>query len=161
MKTILITIGMFFALVANVMAVDRLERSALLSIPELVTAWSQFDVEVAFRWDEDTPLKITTWSLKDGLSIAGEIQFFDESGKKVGMINPSPPASILQIQNAERIVKKGEVVKLGLYYIGGPMFERRGVYYAVATFSSTLHDGADVRFTTKKRWFKVFIRDEK
>jgi|LNAP01.1.fsa_nt_gb hypothetical protein len=161
MKTILLTIGVFFALVANVRAADRLERSALLSIPEEVTAWSQFDVEVAFRWDEDTPLKITIWSLKKGLSVAGEIEFFDENGKMIRRMFPTQPASMPQIQNAERIVTKGEVVKLGLYYQGGPVFERRGVYYAVATFSSTLENETDVRFTTKKRWFKVSIKDRK
>jgi hypothetical protein len=161
MKPILLTVGIFMALVVNVVADNLLEKPALLSLPKEVTAWSQFDVEMAFRWDEDTPLKITTWSLKKGLSIEGEIQFFDESGKKIGMIIPTPMASPPPIQNDERIIMKDEVVKLGLYYVGYPMFKRSGDYYAIATFSSTLVDGTNVRFTTKKRWLKVSIPNQK
>ena len=157
MKSILLTAGMVLACAANAMAADIIEKSALLRLPETVIAWSPLDVDVTFRWDDDPPLKITTWALKKGMSIEGEIQFFDATGNRVGMINPSPMVSPPSIPKNERIIIKGEVVKLGLYYVGYPLFQRSGDYYAIATFSSILSDGTTVRFTTKKRWIKVSV----
>jgi len=39
--------------------------------------------------------------------------------------------------------------------LGWPIFERAGSYYAIATFEYAWSDGTNVRFTTKKRWFRV------
>jgi len=98
------------------------------------------------------PLRIATWALKEGESTLGDIQVFNEDGTEVQMIFP---VTLPLMPNGEWLVKKGKVVKLGLYFMGWPLFQHEGDYYAVATFSNAFSNEQNVRFTTKKRWFKV------
>ena len=136
---------------------EREERTALLILPEEVSAQHPFHPEVELRWDDEAPLRISTWTRKEEQSTLGEVQVFDEHGKEVQMFFP---VSIPTVPDGERTVKKGEVLRIHLDLIGWPMFERAGSYYAIATFSGWC-DGAGVRFTTKKRWFRVAERSPK
>lgn len=67
------------------------------------------------------------------------------------------PVSMPTMPTRERVVRKGEVVTLLLDTMSWPRFEHGGSYYAVATFSRASCNGTTVRFTTKKRWFRVGI----
>lgn len=158
MKKAFTTVIAFLALAAAASGTERVERTALLLLPEEVSAHHPFRAAVEFRWDDEAPLRISTWTRKDVHSTLGEIQVFDEHGKEVQMFFP---VSIPTVPDGERTVKKGEVLRIDLDLMGWPVFERAGSYYAIATFSYAWCDGANVRFTTKKRWFRVAERSPK
>ncbi len=152
MKRFLAISVLFFTCYTGALSVEILERTALLILPEEVSPKTPFRADIKLRWEDETPLRITTWALREGECTLGEIQVFDEQGREVQMIFP---VTLPLMSDGERLVQKGEVVQLGLYIMGWPLFERAGSYYAVATFAHAFSDGRNVRFTMKKRWFTV------
>lgn len=131
---------------------DRIEKTALLLIPETVSIQEKLPIAVEFRWDEDIPVTLDTWDINGELETLGEVTVFDENGKEVAMMFP---VSMPLVPSGRRTVAKGEVLKIGLYRMGSVNFDHAGRYYAIAVFSSAFAGDANVRFTTKKRWFQV------
>ena len=150
MKKFLAALIVLTAFTASGSDVERMERTALLILPEVISSEHPFRPSVEFRWDDEAPLRISTWTLNDSQSTLGEVQVFDENGKEVPIIYP---VTLPTIPDGELTVKQGEVLRIDLDLLGWPIFERAGSYYAIATFEYAWSDGTNVRFTTKKRWF--------
>src|ERR1700704_4864203 len=69
-------------------AADRIEKTALLLIPETVSIQERLPIAVEFRWDEDIPVTLDTWDINGELETLGEVTVFDENGKDVAMMFP-------------------------------------------------------------------------
>lgn len=133
-------------------AAAQVEKSALLLLPEVISSRVSLKVSVEFRWDEDTPMTLDAFSNGGRLCTNGSIEIFDENGKEVPIFYP---VSMPPLPTMKKEVRKGEVLKIGLYLMGSPQFPRPGRYYAIATFSEAFSGESNLRFTTKKRWFEV------
>jgi hypothetical protein len=142
----------FAAFVATAAAASRIEKTALLVLPDVISIHGDLPASVEFKWDEETPVTLDTWLFDGRLSTYGEITVFDEGGKEVPTIYP---VSMPLVPSGKKEVKKGEVLKIALYKMGLIQFPRLGRYYAIATFDSAFAGDTNVRFTTKKRWFEV------
>ena len=139
-------------------AASRIEKSALLLLPEINSIHDNLKASVEFRWDEDAPVTLDTWSHDGRLSTLGTIEVFDEDGKEVAMFYP---ISMPLIPTGKKEVKKGETLKIGLYLMGSVQFPRPGRYYSIATFSEAFSGEVNVRFTTKRRWFEIVAAETK
>lgn len=155
MKTAAMRLCVFLALVSSLGGAPVKEKPALLIIPAIISA-HDLSAQVAFRWDEDTPVVVSTWSIRGELRIYGVLTVFDESGKEVPAI---VPVSLPLAPTGEKKVTRDEILKLPLYTMGTVVFRRPGRYYAIAEFSSAFVGDTKVRFVTKKCWFTV--SDEK
>ena len=142
----------FVALAATAAAASRLEKSALLLLPDVISIHGGLSASVEFKWDEEKPVTLDTWSFDGRLSTYGEIAVFEDGGKEVPTIYP---LSMPLLPSGKKEVKKGEVLKIVLYKMGWIQFPRPGRYYAIATFDSAFSGETNVRFTTEKRWFEV------
>lgn len=140
------------AFVHVVRGADRIEKTALLLIPETVSIQERLPIAVEFRWDEDIPVTLDTWDFSGELETMGDVTVFDENGKEVAVIFP---VSLPLIPSGRRTVAKGEILKIGLYRMSSVDFAHAGRYYAIAEFSSAFAGDTNVRFTSKKRWFQV------
>jgi len=154
--------GVVLLVVVNLIAAPSTSstRSASLYVPaEIVFAGAAAvcDAEVEVRWDEDDPLLIQTWSQFGGLSTAGDLAFFDEGDREVAVLYP---ASISFVPDGQKEVRKGESLRLKLYWLGAPQFPRSGRYYAIATFSWAWTSGKNVTFRTERRWINVIKKEE-
>lgn len=146
------TLLVLCAFVHVVRAADRIEKTALLLIPETVSIQERLPIAVEFRWDENMPVTLDIWDFRGEVRTMGSLIVYDENGKEVAM---SFPMSLPLLPTGKRTVEKGEVVKIGLYWMGSVDFDHAGRYYAIAEFSSAFAGNTNVRFTTKKRWFQV------
>jgi hypothetical protein len=146
--------ALFFAILS--MSVARaapgMEKAAILILPPSIAIGDQIKGFVEFRWSDDAPVTLNTWTIHGELSTLTNLSVFDESGKKVNWV---APVSLPIVPNGTRTVSRGETLKLRIYTIGWAEFEHPGHYYAVAEFSWAESAGTPISFTTKKCWFDV------
>ena len=121
-------------------------------MPETVSLQERLSIAVEFRWDENTPVTLDILDFRGEMRTMGSLIVCDENGKEVAM---SFSMSLPLAPSGKKTVAKGEVVKIGLYWMGSVNFDHAGRYYAIAEFSSAFAGDTNVRFTTKKRWFQV------
>lgn len=152
MKHLIAGLLILSALTSSGRAAAQIEKPALLLVPETISLRENLNAIVAFRWDEDMPVTLDTWSHGGRLSTLGAIEVFDEKGNEVPQFHA---LSMPLIPTGKKEVKKGELLKIGLYLMESVLFPGPGNYYAVATFSNASSGGTNVRFTTKKCWFHV------
>src|SRR5689334_12553990 len=99
MRTVFAALTFLLVLAGAAFGADRVERSALLLLPDEVSAQQPLRAAVEFRWTDDAPLQISTWTRNAVQSTLGEIQVFDEHGKEVQMFFP---VSLPTVPNGER-----------------------------------------------------------
>jgi hypothetical protein len=127
------------------------ERSALLILPAVVGTRHNLQTEVEFKWDGEAPIVIDTWETKGSIETLGELRAFSEDGTEVQQFYP---LSIPTVPSGSKVVRPGEVLRIGLMTTGFLFFQKPGRYYAIAKFSGYV-DKTRITFTTKKRWFEV------
>ena len=97
-------------------------------------------------------LTLDIWDYRGEVRTMGSLIVYDENGKEVAM---SFRMSLPLLPSGKRTVEKGEVLKIGLYWMGSVDFDHAGRYYAIAEFSSAFVGKTNIRFTTKRRWVQV------
>jgi hypothetical protein len=139
---------------------DQLRKAAVLILPDSIEcrigAARSLSGEIAIRWDESEPVKISLWrdfELGKGDRLLARISVFDEDGREMEQqyfvsIPPMPDGTV--------IVGKAEYRKFRVFvWNGAVVFPRPGNYYAIATFEDAWMGELNVQFTTPKRWFRV------
>ena len=134
------------------LAADEIRRPAILVLPASVSMGDRLTGFVEFRWNDDNPVILDTWTIHGELCMLTFLSIYDESGKEVQWITP---VSLPMMPNGMKVANRNDVIKLGLYTVGWVKFGHPGHYYGIATFSWAKSAGATVKFTTQKRWFDV------
>ena len=151
-KTVTALLFALYAFSVVLGGAERVEKPALLLIPEVVSMGQHIAASVEFRWDEDMPVTLDVLVLANEVSTLGDLTVYDENGKEVPM---SFPMSLPPAPNGKKTVSRGEVLRVALSWTGSVDFPKPGRYYAVAVFSSAFTETSNVCFTTRKRWFQV------
>lgn len=140
----------------------RLEKSAVLILPQEV-ALNGGNVNlrpaVAITWDSDEPVAVDV-ALGGRIggrrteTVVGTWKLYAVDGKEVEHVTTI--MGIMAVANATSAVRKGDSCILPFEPNSSYHFFHAlpGRYYAIARFSGTF-GGAEVRFTTEKRWFTL------
>jgi hypothetical protein len=129
-----------------------MEKSALLLLPLTIESQRDLRPTVEFRWDEDTPVEIWTVAVEGRLCTHGELKVYSADGKEMPMFYPM---TMPLIPSGSKTLKKGDVLRIGIYTLSFVQRLKPGSYYAIATFSDAFSGKQNVRFKSKRRWFQV------
>ena len=143
-------------------AARRLEKSAVLILPqEVALNGGKVDLRpaVAITWDSDEPVAVYVARGRgfDGRreeTVVGTWKLYAADGKEVEQVTTY--MGVVTVANGTSEVRRGDSCILPFTPFGSYSFAnaRPGRYYAIARFTGTFR-GAEVRFTTEKRWFTL------
>jgi len=139
-------------LLSAIRAAPSGDKPAVLILTPSISIGEQIEGFVEFRWDNEAPVKLNTWTINGELSTLTNLSVFDEAGKKVNWV---VPISLPIAPDGVKTVSRGEQLKLRVYLIGRADFEHPGHYYAIGDFSWAESAGEPVKFVTTKFWFEV------